>query len=89
MPYTKEIECELMENYKNIQFVSDEFLCNSCGACAALCPTDAIDFQENRAGYFFARVDEDKCIDCEICVEVCSGLGLHPAVLDKIGRAHV
>ena len=84
MPYTKEIECELMENYKNIQFVSDEFLCNSCGACAALCPTDAIDFKENRAGYFFARVDEDKCIDCEICIGVCSGLGMHPSVLDKL-----
>lgn len=84
MPYTKETECELMENYKNIQFVSDEFLCNSCGACAALCPTDAIDFKENRAGYYFAGVDADKCIDCEICVEVCSGLGLHPAVLDKL-----
>ncbi|HBG87694.1 MAG TPA: hypothetical protein DDW62_09105 [Marinilabiliaceae bacterium] len=82
--FTKEKESELMESYKNIQFVSDEFLCNSCGACAAVCPTDAIDFKENRAGYFFARVDADKCIDCEICIGVCSGLGMHPSVLDKL-----
>lgn len=73
-----------MKNCKNIQFVSDEYLCNSCGACVAVCPTDAIDFKENRAGYFFARVDEYKCIDCEICIEVCSGLGRHPALLDRL-----
>ena len=56
---------------KSIQFVSDSYLCTSCGACVAVCPKNAIDFEENLAGYFFPRVNSGNCIDCGICVDVC------------------
>ena len=44
-------------------------LCNSCGNCTAICPTDAIALHEKpRTG---GIVDKDKCISCFCCQEVC------------------
>ena len=44
--------------------VSDE--CVSCGACAAVCPVEAI--SEGPTKYV---VDPDTCIDCGACEEPC------------------
>ena len=41
-------------------FVVDEDLCYGCGACIALCPTNALDLQ-NR----LAIVEQEKCTLCE------------------------
>ncbi|MDF1526541.1 MAG: DUF362 domain-containing protein [bacterium] len=44
-------------------------LCTSCGACAAICPADAITLNNKpRTG---GLVDKDKCISCFCCQEVC------------------
>jgi len=39
--------------------------CTGCGACADVCPTDAIKVNDK------ATVNEDECIDCGTCVEEC------------------
>ena len=44
-------------------------LCTSCGACAAICPADAITlYNKPRTG---GLVDKNKCISCFCCQEVC------------------
>lgn len=43
----------------------DEETCTACGACADVCPVDAITVED------VAKVDEDTCIDCGTCVEEC------------------
>ena len=44
-------------------------LCTTCGACAAICPADAITLHNKpRTG---GIVDKDKCISCFCCQEVC------------------
>ncbi|NLB27575.1 MAG: 4Fe-4S binding protein [Clostridiaceae bacterium] len=40
--------------------------CISCGACAEVCPTEAISEGEE-----FYIIDAELCIDCGACVEVC------------------
>jgi len=40
--------------------------CLRCGACAAVCPENAIDISEFNIGY-----DESKCTNCLICVKTC------------------
>lgn len=55
----------------NIQRVTDNVLCTACGACASVCPRDAIELSETPAGFLAAIVDENKCIHCGICLSVC------------------
>lgn len=46
--------------------------CCGCTACAAVCPRHAISFQENNRGFFYPIVNEEKCVGCLKCEEVCS-----------------
>lgn len=41
-------------------------LCDQCGDCEEVCPTDAIYFED---GVY--KIDKDECISCMKCVEVC------------------
>lgn len=59
-----------MPNRKNIQHISDAFLCSSCGACKAICSRDAIDFHFTNIGRLKADVNS-RCIDCGLCLKVC------------------
>jgi ferredoxin len=43
----------------------DKEKCTVCGACAEICPVDAIKVDD------VAIVDENECIDCGTCVEEC------------------
>jgi ferredoxin len=42
-------------------------LCDQCGACAEVCPVEAISDDEN--GVY--QIDEDTCTNCLLCVEAC------------------
>lgn len=57
--------------------------CYGCGVCAASCAKTAIRLELNSEGFYEPRVDEDKCINCGICLTVCSfskdGLALSDA----------
>ncbi|RLI92516.1 MAG: [Fe-S]-binding protein [Candidatus Altiarchaeales archaeon] len=59
----KGIEVSKLE--KNI--ANDVSRCINCGACIALCPTNAISFTED----WSIKVEGDKCIRCGACVEAC------------------
>ncbi|RJV01336.1 MAG: 4Fe-4S dicluster domain-containing protein [Candidatus Poseidoniales archaeon] len=47
-------------------FVVDEALCYGCGACIALCPTNALDLVDR-----LAIVEQEKCTLCEFCIPSC------------------
>lgn len=47
------------------------FTCTGCGACKAICPVNAIDYQLTEDGFFEASVNLDKCVDCGLCQKVC------------------
>lgn len=41
-------------------------LCDVCGSCVSVCPSDAIYVEEHRV-----RINEELCIKCGKCVIVC------------------
>ncbi|MGM0404978.1 MAG: Coenzyme F420 hydrogenase/dehydrogenase, beta subunit C-terminal domain [Thermoplasmatota archaeon] len=47
-------------------------LCLSCEICDAVCPVGAV-CMEYDSGQFLPKIDEDKCIDCGLCLKLCPG----------------
>lgn len=50
--------------------------CNGCNACGDICPTKAITFPSDNEGFWYPKVDLDKCINCHLCEKVCPMLHL-------------
>lgn len=48
--------------------------CMGCGACANICPVDAITMGFNEYGFYTPQVDDEKCIKCGKCLKVCAAL---------------
>lgn len=45
--------------------------CCGCGACANVCPKDAIQWVENAEGFREPKIDDSRCVDCGLCRKVC------------------
>lgn len=61
-----------------------ETVCSQCGACAAVCPKDAIRMTPNAAGVPYPEVDEGRCnLSCHLCRMVCGGNGIDWPELHK------
>lgn len=69
------------DQYRNVdgilKVVKDK-LCHRCGACVGLCPVST--FGLDRNGY---PMQVDDCIECNICVQSCSGLGVDYNTIGK------
>jgi coenzyme F420-reducing hydrogenase beta subunit len=46
-------------------------VCTGCRACEQICPQKAISFNPDEAGFFTAVIDQNKCIDCKLCLKTC------------------
>jgi len=45
--------------------------CTGCGACAQICPHNAIKMEENNEGFLYPKVDRSKCVNCGLCQKTC------------------
>ncbi|MBT3387784.1 MAG: 4Fe-4S binding protein [Desulfobacula sp.] len=50
------------------QIYKDEEICTHCGACTAVCPTEALYIKRPEMEVIF---DKEKCSVCELCVVTC------------------
>lgn len=49
----------------------DVFSCFGCNTCRDVCPTSAINMVEDKEGFPYPVIDEEKCIHCNLCRKVC------------------
>lgn len=49
--------------------------CCGCTACYAVCPVQAISFKPDVKGFLYPTIDEEKCIHCGKCADVCVAAG--------------
>lgn len=45
--------------------------CCGCNACGDVCVHNAITFETDNEGFWYPRVDKEKCIDCHLCEKTC------------------
>lgn len=45
--------------------------CCGCNACGDICPKDAIEFVTDNEGFWYPKVNLDKCINCGLCEKTC------------------
>lgn len=45
--------------------------CTGCRACEHVCPTKCIQFELDRDGFIYPKVNMNKCIGCLLCENVC------------------
>lgn len=50
---------------------NDIYGCYGCGACKDVCPVSAITMVEDKEGFKYPVIDEEKCIHCNLCRKVC------------------
>lgn len=56
--------------------ITDKIDCCGCNACGDICPTQAINFYDDNEGFWYPKVNPDKCINCGLCEKVCPMLHL-------------
>lgn len=56
---------------EEIKLFTDKKQCCGCGACATICPKQAITMQEDEYGFFYPKINEEQCIHCGLCIKHC------------------
>jgi coenzyme F420 hydrogenase subunit beta len=69
-------------------------LCTGCGTCAGICPTDAITMLEDYRGIYIPQVEDSKCNNCNLCLQICPGYyvdfkELNLSVFNQIARQEI
>ncbi len=66
LAYLASLGIEVQTLVREVRLDKDK--CLSCTACVPLCPTGALQVEEDG---FEVILDHDKCVVCEVCVTVC------------------
>lgn len=45
--------------------------CTGCAACINICNKKAIIMIENEKGFYYPKIDAEKCVSCELCKTIC------------------
>lgn len=46
--------------------------CCGCGTCSIMCPRKAIIMEKDEFGFVYPRIQEENCISCGLCTEICA-----------------
>lgn len=66
-----------MEN-KRLPVLASHDTCSGCMACGEVCPKGCINFNVDRDGFWFPKIDPDVCIGCHACQRICPVITPNP-----------
>ena len=49
----------------------EKITCNGCKICKEICPQSAIRYEIDGEGFWYPKVDYDKCVSCGLCIKRC------------------
>lgn len=52
---------------KTEELIPEKKNCCGCGACINICPQNTIRLNEDKDGFSYPEIDEDRCINCLKC----------------------
>ena len=55
----------------------DKKICTGCDLCAAICPQKCIKMISNEEGFLYPVIDNDLCIECNLCEKYCHAINIH------------
>ncbi len=55
----------------NVYSNNDKRNCCGCGACANVCPRNAISMHPDEYGFAYPHIDQSICVECNLCVNAC------------------
>lgn len=56
--------------------IKDKKKCCGCTACFNACPVNAIMMVKDDEGFYYPKIDYNKCIKCDLCSKVCPFINL-------------
>lgn len=51
--------------------ITDKAKCSGCYSCANICPKKCITMTLDQEGFWYPKIDKEKCIDCGLCEKRC------------------
>lgn len=54
-----------------MKFITVTTKCNGCHACASVCPKGCITMKQDENGFLYPKLDEQACLQCGLCTNVC------------------
>ncbi|MGE0090522.1 MAG: Coenzyme F420 hydrogenase/dehydrogenase, beta subunit C-terminal domain [Bacteroidales bacterium] len=52
-------------------YIKDKKDCTGCFGCFSVCPAECIEMKSDYEGFWYPKVDYNKCIKCQKCIAVC------------------
>ena len=63
------------------KILDDLKACSGCYACQTICPRYCITMQSDEEGFWYPKINSERCIDCGLCRKIC------PVLRDKKAEA--
>lgn len=57
--------------------ITDKKNCSGCKACYNICPRNCIELKVDQEGFWYPKVNEDKCVECGLCEKVCPEINIY------------
>lgn len=51
--------------------ITDKLNCSGCHSCVNVCPKKCITMISDQEGFWYPKIDKEKCIDCGLCEKRC------------------